>query len=238
MTTDTAPPRSRRGQQRFRETQLSPLEQIPVLPGGTAGKATGAWAYYIRPDGATISEALILYPNGGVPDITDLKMKEKFSINADYYQRRQEHKGFEYIGQTLTEAGVQRLVEVLGNNRADEILFCQEEMAAAHIDSDRPEVRDRERKRVEQFGRRLAYLEQPLNAEELVAELKDIARAQMLASVDPKVIQVMKAMLGEVNAKLEEKIAFFQSGRVRSEKGNGARNVRSAEGDAGSEFGA
>src|SRR3989304_2665801 len=55
-------PRSVRGRlRRDRDMQiLSPLEQIRARPAAT----TGPWAYYLRRDGATIRDALILYPNG------------------------------------------------------------------------------------------------------------------------------------------------------------------------------
>lgn len=210
-------PRSKRGQIRHKEQELTPLQQIPVLPGGINGSATGAWAYYIRPEGATIAEALILYPNGGEPDLDDARQAARFATNSEYYQARQAAKGFEYIGQTLTEDGVRRLVEVLEDNREDEILYCEDEIENARRiadNSDRPDTRDRERKRASQLERRLGYLTQPLDPDALIAELNDIARAQALAKVDPQILRVMRAMVGEVNEKLADAITHFQTGRV------------------------
>lgn len=244
MTTEALPgaPRSRRGRGLYQETVLTPLQQIPVMPSQTAGYSAGAWAYYLRPDGETISDILILLPNGGIPDIDDSRKKDRLSTNASYYQLRQSKKGFEYIGQVLTEPGVRRLVEIMAANREDAILFCEDEIVNARFaskNSDRPEIRDRERKRAEQFERRLTYLQQPIDPEALVAELKEIARAQMLANVDPNVLRVMKSMLGEVNERMEAALEHFQAGRLSqsSETGpkrSGSKAADATEFDAGS----
>ena len=210
-------PRSERGRARFREDILRPIDQIPIPPGSGSIQATGAWAYYLRPDGATISDALVLYPNGGVPDLDDPRMAARYGENHLYYRERQAQKGLEYIGQVLTEGGVERLVELLAQNRQDEILFCEDEiescMATANS-SDRPEIRDQAKKRKRQFEKRLAYLKQPLEPEALVAELKEIARAQQLSKVDPNVLRVMRSMIGEVNANMAEAIGKFQAGKA------------------------
>lgn len=220
MTQAPVERRSKRGQQRYSERELTPLEQIPVLPGSDSIEATGAWAYYLRPEGATISDTLILYPNGGTPDIDDARMKVRFSENSLYYQNRQARKGFEFIGQTLTEGGVRRLVEVMAQNRPDEILFCEEEIEACKDvakNSDIPEVRNQARRRRAQFERRLSYLTQPLDEPALIAELNEIARAQQLAKVDPAVLRVMRSMIGEVNENMAASIAHFQAGRTPGE---------------------
>ena len=212
-------PRSQRGRRRFIEDVLRPIDQIPMPPGGGDISATGAWAYYLRPDGATISDALILYPNGGVPDVDDPKLRARYGENHMYYRQRQARRGLEFVGEHLTEAGVQRLVNILAANREDEILFCEDEVASCQqvvAGSDRPEIRDQARKRRRQFEHRLEYLRQPLNPEELTEELNEIARAQMLAKVDPNVLRVMRSMIGEVNDRMATAIAKFQGGNPRT----------------------
>lgn len=211
--------RSRRGRQRYQEAILRPIDQIPMPPGGGDIEATGAWAYYLHPEGATITDALTLYPNGGVPDVDDPRLRARYGENHLYYQQRMAQKGFEFVGQTLTEAGIRRLIEILGNNREDEILFCEDEIANCHqviSGSDRPEIRDQARKRRRQFEQRLEYLSQPLNPEELTEELNEIARAQMLAKVDPNVLRVMRSMIGEVNDRMAMAITKFQGGNPRT----------------------
>ena len=218
--TNATEPRSKRGKRLHQEDILRPIDQIPMPPGGGDIEATGAWAYFLRPDGATIADTLVLYPNGGVPDVDDPRLRARYGENALYYQQRQARKGFEYIGHTLTEAGVRRLVELLAQNREDETLFCEDEAAACDqvVESaDRPEIRDQARKRKRQFEKRLEYLKQPLDSEELITELNEIARAQMLAKVDPNVLRVMRSMIGEVNERMAEAITRFQAGRPRGE---------------------
>lgn len=213
-------PRSERGRRLHRETVLRPIDQIPMPPGGGDIEATGAWAYYLHPDGATITDALTLYPNGGVPEVDDPRMRARYGENHLYYQQRQARKGFEFVGPTLNEAGVLRLVEILAQNRGDEILFCEDEIGNCQqvvVGSDRPEIRDQARKRRRQFEARLEYLRQPLNPEELTEELNEIARAQMLAKVDPNVLRVMRSMIGEVNDRMAQAISRFQSGKPRSD---------------------
>lgn len=208
-------PRSERGRRRrgLDVRMLTPLEQIRARPSAT----TGPWAYYIRPDGATIRDALILYPNGAkLPPTEDTR--GKYSENAEYYQSRQRRKGFEYIGATLTAEGVRRLIEVLNANKADEMLDLEDQIADCDHDiknSDRPEWRDNQRKRKAQLERRLAYVTEPLDADALTAELNEIARAQRMSRVSPEVLAVMREMLGEQeqrqSAKFAEMVKKFRS---------------------------
>lgn len=227
----STPARSRRHE----EAILRPIDQITPPPGGNGMEATGAWAYYIRPDGATIAEALVLYPNGGIPDIDDRRLADRYGLNATYYRERQARKGFEYVGPVLNEAAMQRLVEVLAANREDEVEFLKEEIADAKDtikNADIPEIRTQARRRVRQLERRLATIEAGFDPNELLAELKEIARAQQLAKVDPNVLRVMRAMIGEANASM---IAHFQQGRTPGEKP--PARLQSGGGDQGKDFG-
>lgn len=204
-------PRTERGRRRrgrdFRV--LTPLEQIRrPLPG-----VTGPYAYYIRPDGATIMDALILYPNGAtLPAEQD--PRGRYSQNASYYRERQSNKGFAYVGPTLTADGARLLVQTLERNRPEEILDLEDQIAECqHVieTSDRPEVRDGQRKRRDQLQARLDRVRAPLNADALVKELDEIARAQKMARVDPNILAVMREMVGQVNASFEEKLHAFRT---------------------------
>lgn len=223
--TKEAPERqSQRGRQLRNETVLRPLDQIRQIPGGNGVDATGAWAYYIRPDGATIRDALILSPNGGVPEMEDERLRMRYGMNAEYYRTRQAKKGFEFIGPHLREAGIKRLLEVLEANRDDEDLFLQEEIADAKEvikSSDRPDYRDQAKKRVRQLERRLETIRQGFDPDELASELNDIARAQQLALVPPSVLRVMRSMIGEVNDRMAAQVAHFQQGKARGEAAPG-----------------
>lgn len=204
-------PRSERGRRRAaRDMQvLSPLEQIRARPSAT----TGPWAYFLRPDGATIRDALILYPNGAkLPPQEDAR--GKYSENADYYQSRQRAKGFEYIGPVLTAAGVKRLVEVLESNKEDEILDLEDQISACDSDiknSDRPDWRDNQRKRRAKLQRRLDQVMAPFDQDALIAELNEIARAQRMARVSPEVLAVMREMVGEQDQKFARALERFKS---------------------------
>ncbi len=222
-----------RGQRRRRRDQqmLSPLEQIRGRPvGDENSRFNGAWAYYINPEGATIRDALILYPNGAqLPRNEDTK--GRYSENAAYYQARQARKGLKYVGPTLTEPGVRLLVQTLQANKEDEILDLNEQIAECENDiknSDRPEVRDNQRKRRAQLQRRLAHVEAPLDADELISELNSIARAQRMARVSPEVMIVMREMLGELDEKysgmFQEAFAKFAVGPQPSEEVTGVSN--------------
>lgn len=195
-------PRSERGRRRrlAGAGELTPLQEIRWRSPGVHGP----WAYYLRPDGATIRDALILYPNGAqLPQSED--ERGRYSENAQYYQRRQADKGFQYLGPTLTPDGVRLLIETISRNRNDEILDLEDQIAECQYtieNSDRPEVRDNQRKRREQLRARLERVSRHLNADALSAELTEIARAQRLARVDPKILEVMREMVGEVNERL------------------------------------
>lgn len=207
-------PRSERGKRRYAggTAILTPLAQIRVQPQGV----TGAWAYYLRPDGATIRDALILNPNGGVPDLDDRRLQGKYGTNAAYFREKAQRKGRVFLGQQLDERAMRLLVETLAKNRGDEILFCEDEIATCEfnrVNNESQREREIATKRKTQFQRRLDTLRQPFDPDALLAELNDIARAQMLASVDPKVMRVMRAMIGEVNSKLEGMVGHFQSGK-------------------------
>ena len=225
-----------RGRRMRDEVILSPIDQIPQPPGGAGIEMIGAWAYYLRLDGATITDILTIYPNGGVPDIDDLRLRARYGENAEYYRQRQRRRGLEYIGQVLTEESMKRLVEIMEANREDECLFLKEEIEAAQDvakTSDLPEVRNQARRRKRQLERRQETLLQPFDTDEVLGELKEIARGQMLAKVDPNILRVMRSMIGEVNDKLADSIRHFQQGRQTS--GAPAR-LSSSGGDSGAEF--
>ncbi len=204
--------RSRRGLARrgMGGQALTPLEQIPARPGGT----TGAWAYYVRPEGATIRDALICYPNGARLPASEDK-RGAYSENAEYYQARMKRKGIEYIGATLTADGIRRLVEVLGQNQEDEALDLREQIQMCDYDiqnTDSPETRDAQRKRKLQLGRRLEYVETPLDADALILELEEISRAQRMANLDPQILAVMREMVGAETARFTLLLEHFQAG--------------------------
>jgi len=208
--------RRRRGEQ-----VLTPMEQIPQPPGQAAGvEHTGAWAYYMRDTGATITDVLTIYPKGGIPDLADVRLRDRYSENAEYYRRRQARRGLEYVGQKLTEASMKRLVEIMASNREDEELFLREEIADAKdvaISSDLPDVRNQAKRRINQLERRLEMLLAPFDPDALLTELNEIARAQQLAKVDPNVLRVMRSMIGEVNEKMEARISYFQKSSMPSD---------------------
>ena len=222
-------PRSSRGRSRANVVGMTPLEQIRKIPGYSGVDHTGAWAYYLRPEGATIRDALILYPNGGVPEMDDDRMRARYGTNAEYYRSRQAQKGFEFIGPSLTEHGVRRLVEILAANRDDEILFVEDEIANCAdtiANADRPEIRDQARKRLRLFEQRLDTLRAPFDPDALLGELKEIARAQQLAAVPPAVLRVMKSMIGDVNDRMVE---AFQNTRSMGEGGPTRRSRSGAD---------
>src|SRR3990172_1408837 len=224
-TIEAPMPRSERGRRARQPKVLTPLEQIRMRPGGI----TGPWGYYLRPDGATIRDALILYPNGGQPDTN------KFGVNAEYYRQRQAAKGFQYLGQSLTTEGVKLLVETLERNREDEILFREDEInECQHVinNSDRPEVRDGQRRRKDQFHVRLEMLRAPWDPDALVQELSDIARAQRLVNIDPNVLSVMREMIGEVNERTRELVKHFTKGKATQDP-----DVHAATSSGSVEFG-
>src|SRR5574343_220177 len=118
-------PRSKRGQ-RARETSvLDAIDQIRMPPGGV----TGTWAYYLRPDGATIRDTLVITPNGGIPDIEDAAMRSRYGTGAPEFRRKEERKGHIFLGSKLTPDAVGKLGRSMGENREDEILWCQEQTA-------------------------------------------------------------------------------------------------------------
>lgn len=229
--------RSERGRRLRDEGVLRPFDQIRQIPGGNGVDATGAWAYYIRPDGATIRDALILCPNGGIPEMEDERLRNRYGMNAEYYRQRQARKGFEYIGPHLREQGVRRLLEVLEENAEDEVLFLQEEIADAKDlikNSDLPDVRNQAKRRVRQLERRMETIRQGFDPEALTDELNEIARAQQLAQVPPAVLRVMRSMIGEVNDRVAAQVEVFQRGKARAEAAPARMHAGGSE--RGSEF--
>ena len=205
----------------------SPFEQVRRFRRHLTSNDTaeGAYAYYLRPDGSTISDVLVVCPNGGRPEIppgTDQRTanrRRKLGTNAEYYRGRQSQKGFEYVGPTLTENAIKRLVEILDENRQDEIDYIDELIAEAEntFKSDpRLEHQNLARTRITALLKRRAYLTQKLDVAAMVEELNKIARAHQLASLPPNVLQVMTAMIGEseskmVNALLPKKMTGAQA---------------------------
>lgn len=205
--------RARRAQERQsgrRGNVLTPLEQIRPYDQAGAPDHSAA-AYFLRPDGATIGDILIYYPNGA-----QLTRREDprghYSADAAYHQAKLGRKGFEYVGPTLTREGAKRMVEILAANRDDEVERLEDEIALCQYtieNTDRPDVRDQQKARRDQFKARLARVEAPIDADALVDELTEIARAQKMANIDPAILEVMQEMVGESNAKFAEMVAKF-----------------------------
>lgn len=216
-------PRSKRGQRVHSMDVPRALDQIRINPHNRSGvDATGAWAYYLNPDGATIRDALILYPNGGIPEVDDPRKRAKFGTNAEYYRARQKAKGKEYLGPVLTAQAVKLLVDTIYRNREDEILFCEDEMVNCDYtiaNADKPEIRDQARKRRNQFQRRLENLQQDIDPQAMANELEEIARAQEMASLDPKLLRVLQRQIGEMTENMKAALTRFQSGRSSEEGG-------------------
>lgn len=233
-------PQSQRGQRARVGAVATPLDQIRMSPQGN----TGAWAYYLRPDGATIRDALIICPNGGVPDLENKRMQARYGTNAPEYRARAAAKGFKFIGSKLTPEGVRELINVMAQNVEDETLYCQELIADCEEtirNADRPEIRDQAKKRKGQLQKRIDTMLAPFDADALLAELDEIARAQMLASVDPNIMRVIRSMVGEVNENLAKAVERFARGKAPSGvmEGDTAVAVRGtrSRGDAGASFG-
>ena len=225
----TGKPYSRRGlrDKGLSNTDASPFQQVRRFRRHLTSndQAEGAYAYYLRPDGATISDVLIVCPNGGRPEIppgTDQRTanrRRKLGTNAEYYRGRNAQKGFEYVGPKLTPEGIKRLVEILEENREDEIDYIDEKIAEAEESfksTSDPQKRDLERDRVSALNKRRIYLTQKLDVDAMVDELNRISRAHQLASLPPNVLQVMTAMIGEaeqkmVNALLPKKVTGAQA---------------------------
>ena len=110
-------------------------------------------------------------------------------------------------------------MEILGENREDEIDFIDEKIAEAEElfkTSSDPAKRDLERDRISALNKRRMYLTQKLDVDAMVDELNRISRAHQLASLPPNVLQVMTAMIGEaeqkmVNALLPKKVTGAQA---------------------------
>jgi hypothetical protein len=192
----TEPVRSKRGAQMRGSTggAVSVLEQISPRPGGPVG---GPAAYYVRKDGATIREALVVQPNGAPIKGDD----------GEYEQRRALKDGMVYIGPALTIEGIQLLIQTLAENRDDYILFLKEEIEATDLDaktSDEPKTRAYQRARCERFRALLKQAEMPLDGEALYSELQSISQAQELASLPKNVREVMLRTVGQVNGRVQE----------------------------------
>lgn len=213
---------SRRGRMRFSDPAPSALEQVPRLPQGVFG----AWAYYLRPTGATIAEALVLSPNGGVPDSPDPKIRAKYGTNAEYYRSRQAANGLKYLGTKLTTEAMRELVAVMERSRGEEILYMKDVIAdmdyrmSNGID---PRWHETFEKRKAKAQKRLEMLTADWDPDALVRELDEISRAQRLAAIDPNVLGVMREMVGEVN---ERMVSYFQSGATSGTQIEGVKNVQ------------
>ena len=119
--------RSTRGLERrgFQTRTATSLEQIRDRPGGLVG---GPSSYYINPRGATISEALIVSPNGA-PVMNNAGRDVGGSV---YHQNRQKDRGYEYVGPTLTREGAKRLEQATVPIDADAMVQELNDIAAAH----------------------------------------------------------------------------------------------------------
>jgi hypothetical protein len=204
--------RSERGKARrgFSTRVATPLEQIRPRPGGLVG---GPAAYYINTKGATISEVLIVSPNGA--PVQNKSGREV--AGAAYHQNRMKDRGYEYVGPTLTREGAARLVEVISRNNDDFILDLKEQITDCEHDiktSDNPAWRDNQRKRMTQVDLQLRQAQEPIDTDVLLQELNDIAAAHKLASMPAGLLDVIRTVAGDaVSANVEAIAAKIGGGR-------------------------
>lgn len=229
----------RRMREQGRAAILSPLEQVRMAGNyGPGVDAVGANAYYIRLDGATISDALVLNPNGGKPPVVgdekQMRRRKNIANNAEYFQARTLNKRdefgqplFEYVGHSLTESAVKRLVEVIVQNREDEILYVKEGIEEAELtwqNAERPEYKAQARKRKAQLQKRLAYLEQEIEPERLLAELNEISRAQRLRNLPAGMLSVINEIVGDSESRIRKDLLDrVSSGRATRAYSKGMR---------------
>lgn len=195
------------------DRDASPFEQVRRFNRHMGGEtiAETSYAYYLRPEGATISDILVVSPNGARQDIppgTDqrvAKRRRALSTNAEYYRGRESRKGHIYIGPKLTEEGIKMLVEIMERNRGDEIDYIDEQIAEAEDAFKNEPRRDHQslhRARITALLKRRSYLTQRLNVEEMVEELRATAKVQQLASLPPEVLNVMRSLIGEAETRM------------------------------------
>lgn len=231
---DMAPPemRSRRATRDLAGEVVTPLKQIRVPSGNVM---YGAWCYYLRLDGETIRDAVILAPNGGnAPDNPDPKLRARYGMNAEYYHARARAEGREVLGPKLTTAGVRRIVEVLLENREEAVAYCEDMIAQCNytiattgIEKDRTVAT----RRKQQFQKRLDTVLQPFDPDELVAELDEISRAQRMSRIDPNTRAAIAEMFeSQFNAKFDAMVNHFSRGSARETdpemEGAGVKAVR------------
>ena len=194
--------RARRGYKpRGADTSLSPLQQIRREP----TVLSGAGAYYLDKDGATIRDALIYYPNGA----TEAEVG-RYGQNSEYYQSRQATKGFKYLGATLGPDAIKELVSTLVSNRPDEIAITQYRMDECDYTlrhSGVQKEREVAAKRRQQFAARLDMLQQKINVTELIQQLEEIGEAQTIAKLDGPTRKAMELLLKKQNQRVLELVS-------------------------------
>lgn len=228
--------RMRARNQRFRlET---PLDQIPRIGGYDDVTTESAHAYYVRLDGATIPDALTLYPNGGTPSfdhIADRKKRaraqENAGRNALYYRARQRKKGLVYIGERLTREGIEFLVKVIMLNRPYEIERVTEEIEGCERtlkNSESSKDREYARRRKEQLQHRLAMLRQEIDPKAMADEIDRAAEAIALSAMSPQMRAAVEHMIVQkykgTEFKLEELAQLVETAR----RGSGHSNAKGA----------
>lgn len=206
--------RSKRGsERRLGSKDPTPLEEIRPRPGGMRG---GPAAYFIRPDGASVREALIIYPNGA--PVFDSQGRDR--ANSESVQARQARRGRTYIGPQLTFDGVRKLVEVVNGNKEDYILDLREQIADAEYTnktSDDPQLKQQARRRVEQLSRNLRVALRDIDPDAIVSELEDILKAQKLAALTPSMREAITMIAGEeISEKMQKLIAKMEGKTVRT----------------------
>ena len=200
------------------------LDDIRPRPGGMRG---GPAAYFIRPDGATIREALIIAPSGAPV----LARNGEDRANAEAVQARALRKGFVYVGPQLTFDGVEKLVAVIESNKADYILDLREQMQDADNNRknlDVPEERRLHTTRFRKLTALLAAAQQPIDGPKIVKELNEILQAQKLAAISPDMREAIIALTGqEISTRMAGLIEKMQNTQ-RSTSGDSAMDTITA----------
>ncbi|TXH57199.1 MAG: hypothetical protein E6Q97_04685 [Desulfurellales bacterium] len=199
----TGKPYSRRGRREAGIREVTPLQQFRRWDDHLTTNTIrdSAYAYYLRPDGATVADILVICPNGGTPtiegDARARRRKRLIGSNAGYFRDRQQAKGFIYIGQQLTREGILKMVEIMEENQPDEILWVDEQIAMAQVTLRTDPRHDHQNLAQERISRLNAVRERlttKLDVDAIVKEMNLIAEAQRLANLPPEILAVMRQM--------------------------------------------
>lgn len=164
-------------------------------PSPNLNPRTSPYCYWLDPNGGTMRDAVRFDPNGAKPGEG---CESKYTQSWQIFQATNEDMGWIRLGHQLQKDSIKLIVETLEKNRPieKEVMEHYRAVAAYEVTNGTNErARAIAQKSVTTYTKLIEQLEMPIDADFMISELNEIARAQRMSALSPDMRAAIREMI-------------------------------------------